>query len=229
MSKSLSAVILLSLFALLSLTSCKEREIRAEGEAYATRSAADQAAADREQARTQVQDIHERDLAVQDWWMDIRTAGTNVAKIMLKVNIVMLGLGLIAVIASTVIAYHKVSVGMANAAVIGAELRANQIMLDVRTRQYPLLRHVHGGRFMLTNPNNNSVIMLDAAQEADRQLIASVAAVQYGGMLAYEARHASEDAALAISNIPQLQNDVPDPARLDAASDYETKRLENSR
>jgi hypothetical protein len=50
--------------------------------------------------------------------------------------------------------------------------RATQIPLDPRTGQFPLIPHYLGhGLIALANPNNNSVLLLNTRQPADRQMI----------------------------------------------------------
>ena len=62
-------------------------------------------------------------------------------------------------------------------------LRARLIPLDKSTGQYPLLQYAGHGKFTLTNPNTEKVLMLDSASPSDRQLIASVESVQTAGII----------------------------------------------
>ncbi|HLE91807.1 MAG TPA: hypothetical protein VI753_11715, partial [Anaerolineales bacterium] len=95
------------------------------------------------------------------------------------------------------------SVGMAKATVRAMDVRANQIMLDRVTRQFPLfIQHVHGDKYALHNPNAGSVVMLDVSNPADRQMIATSGATQIAGVIAQEASRSADPAGVAIIQPP---------------------------
>lgn len=95
--------------------------------------------------------------------------------------------------------------GISTALVRAAEVKANLIYLDERTRQYPVfLQHLGKGRFSLVNPNANAVLMLDTRNEPDRQMIAAMGATQYAGALAREARQSDDPTGVAMVNAPVI-------------------------
>ena len=65
----------------------------------------------------------------------------------------------------------------------------NQIRLDPVTRQFPILpMYIGGGKYSLTNPNDNTVLLMDTANEADRMKVKAAFGIQHDGALAYQAR-----------------------------------------
>lgn len=88
----------------------------------------------------------------------------------------------------------RTSYGLSNVAVEAAGVRANLIPLDRETRQFPLLRQVHGSKYALHNPNTGSVLMLDTQREEDRQMISAMGATQLYGTVAHEAAGSANEA-----------------------------------
>ena len=94
---------------------------------------------------------------------------------------------LIAFAASLSITLRDIGRGAGQAAVKAMELKANLIPLDPVTRQYPLLLQSIGDyKFSLTNPNTDSVLILDTRNSADRLMVLSMARTQATGALARE-------------------------------------------
>ena len=93
-------------------------------------------------------------------------------------------------------------------ATVRAEVAANLIALDRGTRQYPLLRQIHGTRYLLTNPNDNSVLVLDTSKEADRQKITAQAGVQMMGVQYMEAgkAHSAQDMSMLTTPFVHVQD-----------------------
>lgn len=95
--------------------------------------------------------------------------------------------------------------GLSAAIVRAAEVKANLIYLDEKTRQYPVfLQHLGKGRFSLVNPNANAVLLLDTRNEPDRQMIAAMGATQYAGALAREARQSEDPTGVSMINAPVI-------------------------
>lgn len=199
--------LLLALISLALLASCAP-DPRKNAEAYRIRSTADEQAANEAQARKQSEDLHNMELqrlaeeqARRDETHAKKVAALNAIwstfKIAGSISLVLL---LFAVTASI----SRATYGLANASVIAAEFHANLIALDPATRQFPLLRQVHGNHYALHNPNTGSVLMLNAAREEDRQLITAMGATQLAGAIAYEARQSSDPAGMVMMSPPMI-------------------------
>jgi hypothetical protein len=65
--------------------------------------------------------------------------------------------------------------------------------MDVKTRTFPALYYEGKGIFTVANLSTGEVMKLDTAKAADRQMIATLGAVQLAGMVAYEARQHKGD------------------------------------
>jgi len=190
-----------ALFILILVTSCAP-DPRKDAEAYATRVEADSQAATAAQAREQEADLHALEMQKKELAQEIRVATApelkRGLKMMLTVSFYFATAAVCYSLFMTARTVNTTVQGVGRALVIRAELQANLIGLDYRTRQYPLLRQAHGTRFALSNPNDNSVTMLDVSNPADRQKIAALGAVQLAGAIAYEARKSSDPGALAM-------------------------------
>lgn len=101
-------------------------------------------------------------------------------------------------------------VGMGQAAREMFLFRANWVPLDKTTRQYPLLKQwvtedgkklLNWGKgvWMLSNPNDGSVIGFDERREGDRQKIAGMIAAQTVGIVATASQHASDSSSEGVS------------------------------
>jgi hypothetical protein len=89
--------------------------------------------------------------------------------------------------------------GIGYAVAQGARLKANLIMLDKSTNQYPLLRYDHKGMVSLTDSNTGQTLLLDTRHDADRQLIASSGAVRLAGIVSHNAAsHRHDPAGVAL-------------------------------
>jgi len=194
------SIVLLSL--LLFVTACGP-DPRKEAQAYQIQSQADQDALTSAQARQHAEDLHtiqvqqarleeqHREATAQEW-----RAGLNK---MIKFGFTSATVGLCVFLLALAYSFSYSSIGMAKAATRAADVRANLIMLDPGTRQFPLfVQHIHGNRFALHNPNVGSVIMLDMSNPADRQLIATAGATQLAGVIAQEASHSTDPAGVSI-------------------------------
>lgn len=174
----------ISIFIITLLSSCAP-DPRREADAYATRTEAEQRAADETQARQNKEQVH-------TYWMDNFIAWqANIQNAVQRfVNTVawvapftafvwMIGLGVAGV---------HVMLATSKAYSVWANNKANLISLDKSTRQYPLFITRTGKNVIaITNPNDNSVMLLDENKPADRQKILAMANVQYAGALAQEA------------------------------------------
>jgi len=187
-------------------TACSDRptaaQIREDANGYSIRSAADQAALNSEQQRQFNEQEQAKKMAVQQWWLDVRNASKHVAIVMVKVDIVFLGVALASILVSSVIGFSQATIGTGKAIAKAADFRADWMPMDVKTRQYPALRFVRGDIFMLANPNDDSVMRLDVNQPADRQKVIAAGMTQFGGLLAYETARAKTDSGA--ENIPLI-------------------------
>jgi hypothetical protein len=92
------------------------------------------------------------------------------------------------------IAAHGIGEAVANMAMV----RSNLIAMDPRTRTYPMLvnlRYEGHGIFSAFNPMVGQVVLMDTANPADRQMIATLGMQNLAGIVAYEARHHRDDPA----------------------------------
>jgi hypothetical protein len=200
-------IFLLSLlFIPLFLAACQP-DPRREADAYATRSQADQQAADAEQARLIQEQLHAEHIKELELKQQINEANKQTwinVKFFLIWTFGIFGCILLAtVLLYSARSYAIASVGVARAAAQGAMVRANSIYLDPRTRQSPLLlQNVGGTKWALINPNVGSVLMLDVSHEPDRQLIATSGATQIAGVLASEAAKSHDPTGMAMIRPP---------------------------
>ena len=180
---------------------------RKEAEAYKTRIEADQNALNSQQNRQQKADLHAvqvEALKVEQGHKEATAAqwreGLNK---MIHYGFIFATISLCVSLLALTFSFSYSSVGMAKATVRAMDVRANQIMLDRVTRQFPLfIQHVHGDKYALHNPNAGSVVMLDVSNPADRQLIATSGATQIAGVIAQEASRSADPAGVAIIQPP---------------------------
>jgi hypothetical protein len=85
------------------------------------------------------------------------------------------------------------AIGLGRAVANAAIVRSNLIHMDVKTRTFPALYYEGKGIFTVANLSTGEVMRLDTAKPADRQMIASMGAVQLAGIVAYEARQHKTD------------------------------------
>lgn len=196
--------LLVLLLAIFMLSACAP-DPRKEAQAFAIESEAQQKALDQEQARTQDEELH--NIVVQQEEIELQKERANAAVWVRIADTFITSLIALLLVGLTAVVYEvsRTAKGMGNAMVIAAETRANLIPLNPTTRQYPLfIKHVSGHRFAVHNPNTGSVILLDERNEADRQMIASVAQVQVSGVLASEARQSNDPAGMAMIRPPMI-------------------------
>lgn len=173
------------MFLVMTLAACAP-DPRDAADAYATTTQADQAAADAEQARIERQRLADYDAQRKE------AAATEVdagIKTFVRFATFTAVLVLIAFAVSLSIMLRDIGRGAGLAAVTAMDLKARLVPLDPITRQYPLLLQSIGkGQFSLTNPNTDSVLILDTRKDADRLMILSMARTQATGSLARESR-----------------------------------------
>lgn len=182
---------------ILLLTSCAQ-DPRKQAEADRIHIEAASKAANEALNRTIISDQHEAEMLEQRATRDNRIAAWNALWKTFKIyGSISLAVSLLAF----AFAVARTSIGVSGAIVTAAQVKANLIPLDRHTRQFPLLRHVHGTRYALHNPNTGSVVMLDAARNEDRQLIAAAGAVQLYGAVA-EVAAKSDNEAIPMMSLP---------------------------
>jgi hypothetical protein len=153
---------------------------RNQADADKTRILANQAAADRAQARSHLEQQFQQETAELEQTSAARVRAWDrfYAWVSLAGSLAVAG-----VILAVAVGLAWGTVGAGRAAARGAELRSCLIPLNESTRQYPLLIQYTGrGRFSLANPNTGAVMLLDSGMPADRRLIGIVGAVQTMGM-----------------------------------------------
>jgi hypothetical protein len=195
-----------------SLIACQP-DPRKEADAYATRVQADQDALNQQQNRDNAAQMQaaqmaewrlqqgHREAVAQKW----RNALNNTIQIGSWFVIAALCYFVFFSTRSVTQAVQVASVGISQALVDRAHVRAHLIPLDPTTRQYPaLLHHIGKGRFALVNPNANSVMILDTRSEPDRQMIAAMGAVQYVGVLSREAGKSMDPAGVSVIQAPSF-------------------------
>lgn len=191
--------LLFVLFIAFTLSACAP-DPRREAQAFATRSQAEQEAADQVQQRAQSADSHALQMKHQEAVAQEWEAGLNVvihyasifASIAMSMSVMAAGVGL-----------SLALIGTGQAAGNFAKVRSNLIPLNPVTRQYPLLITYAGkGRYTLANPNTNSVLLLDTRSEPDRQMILGMSNTQYAGALAHEARLSLKPGDIAAITAP---------------------------
>lgn len=199
--------------ALLALTSCAP-DPRKQAEADATRIEAEQRAADAQQRREQeaaehTQRMQDRDAAqttTQQAMQDLIRAAALFGQLVLAMWMLALGVAGGYAIYTTSRAWQTYTARR-------AEVLANLIHLDPKTRQYPLLlAYIGNGKYSLTDPNTDSVLLLDTRNDADRAKVISAANVLHSGALAQEARMSHRPGEVA--NITPIQ--VIDPEEVNA-------------
>lgn len=196
--------LLVLLLAIFMLSACAP-DPRKEAQAIAIKTDAQQSALDKEQARQQSEELH--NIVVQREEIELQKQQANAAAWNRAADTFITSILALLIVLIAAIAYEimRTTKGIGNAMVIAAETRANLIPLNPTTRQYPLfIKHVSGHRFAIHNPNTGSVILLDERNEADRQMIASVAQVQVSGVLASEARQSNDPAGMAMIRPPMI-------------------------
>jgi hypothetical protein len=181
--------IMLALLAALVLGSCSPDPRRA-AEAFATESDAKQRAADAEQRRQQEAEEHE--IAMQNSQATQAQKQTFINKLLafsapfaqatVMLWILGMGVGGVYALLETTRAYSK----YANRRAV---VLANQIPLDPHTHTYPLLTvELSNNIIALVNPNDNSVLLLDKHNSADRAKVQAMANVLVAGQVAHHAR-----------------------------------------
>jgi len=199
--------LILGLLALLALSACGV-DPRKEAAAEATRIQAQSQAADAAQLREHNDAMNK--LAEQERTAEIARINEVQAKRVAAMNTMWTtfkifgSVGLAVTLLALAVSISRASYGIAQATVTAAELRANLIQLDRVTRQFPLLRQVHGTRYALHNPNSGSVLMLDTARDEDRQLITALGMTQLAGVIGQESRQSSDPAGLAMMRPPTI-------------------------
>lgn len=198
--------LILLIFTGLLLSSCGPDPKR-EAEAYAIRVEAQESAANQQLAREHAEQMNavavreaqieaEHKAAVAQEWRDGLNRGIRV---MFFFGIVYACAFLFYGTRSTIVAFHTVSTGLAEAAARRAMVRANLIYLDQKTRQFPmLLQYLGKGRYALANGNTDDVMMLDTRNAPDRQMIATSGLTQLAGAIAQEAAKSSDPAGIAV-------------------------------
>lgn len=192
MNKTTQAKIFIIFLCAIVLSACAP-DPRREASAFEKRTQAEQEALNQQQAREHAAALN--DIDIQDA-QDTQTIKSAILNSPLVVDAFILAMVMIVISIGMGSGYAIVGTGRAVA--ISAEFKANQVRLDPVTRQFPLLRQIHGTRWAIENPNTGQVLMLDEKNEPDRMLIAAMAAVQHTGVLAQSASKSHDAAGVSI-------------------------------
>lgn len=196
------------LLLLLLMTACAP-DPRKEAEAYATRSQADQAAAAAEQQRQFAQEQHAYDMAKAEQAKQVYTATLQTARLVANVAVGFAGLVLVgclcALLISSTWTLNRTVQGVGQALIRAADVRANLIQRDRVTGLFPGFLYYDGkGRYKALSFDTHAVIELDSRNEADRQLIANMGAVQIVSTLAAHAEKSTDPAGVSIIKAPTI-------------------------
>ena len=187
---------------LLLLTSCDIDNPRAEADGYQTRILAEVAATATAQA-TEIKRQNEE--------IDLENRRARQAELQFAWQRFIYATGLIAIPVS---GYVLVSVGKSTTRTVddlmktiirAADVQASLIHLDEKTRTFPLLRNIHGDRYLIHDPNTGGTSVLDMNNPIDRQLVSSSGAVRLAGAVAREARQAEDATGVSLAtNVPVI-------------------------
>lgn len=182
-------ILLLALFSMIILAGCAP-DPRNQADADNSRTLTAQQAANLEQARQIRTDEQARAMqAVQVAWPVIVFGVEMVAfALALSISFSLVGLGG---------GVGWAGYGLGKVAVRAAQVKANLIPADRKTRLFPLvIQSIGGGRYTMSNPNTGSVLELDIRRREHASLIVAAREVQTLGVAAYEfgnARHGSDE------------------------------------
>lgn len=175
---------------------------RKDAQAEKIRMEAAQAAKDSEQLRS-INARKEADEAARAaWWRKVWEASLDSAKAAAKVfvNFVSFALtvSLCVVLLGAGWTVKETTIGLGRAAVMRAELSAQLIHMDSKTRTYPALftvSEVDGTRILTMLATGQKFLMDKNANPADPRLVAALAQVSTAGVLAAAASNPRTDAA----------------------------------
>lgn len=196
--------VIIALILSLLISSCAV-DPRKQAQADATRIAAEQSARDAEQRRQFEADDHaqtmqDREAIQSEWqaaWNAVIRTGALFAQFAVMLWLIGLGVAGPWAMAATMKAYSTYAQRR-------AETLADLIPLDPKTHAFPILP-IRIGRDIvaLANPNDNSVLLFDEKNPADRAKVQMMANVLFAGELARNARMSHRPGEVA--SIPQTQ------------------------
>ena len=193
---------MLVIFTALTLTACAG-DPRNEADAYETRTLADQAALDAEQARSHQAALNAVELAEAERAAQIREANkVQSAETMGWI----LRYGGMALMVSAVMVSLAAGAGLSAALIEGgraagraAMVKANLIPLDRASGQYPaLIQYMGNGRYSLTDANTHTTLELDTRNEPDRAMVAGAMAVRHALVLSAAAARSKNPEGVAM-------------------------------
>ena len=189
------------LLAVLILTACAP-DPRRDAAAYATRIQADNAALSADQARQQQTRLDEITIREAERKQEIKDAALDKAKQsagwVAYWGGVAVTISIVAIIISAGVGSSYALVGAGKASARFAEVKASLIYLDAKTGQFPLLLSPLGnGRYSLTDPSTNSVLMLDTRNEPDRLMVQGAMAVRHALVMSNAAAKSQDPTGVA--------------------------------
>lgn len=177
---------------------------RKEANAQKTLIESNQAALDAEQARAIRQTQADAEKVKSDYWQAVWDSALGTAQEAANTTVRFVGwsltIALCVVVLGAAWTVKETSIGLGRTFVRFAEVRAGLIHMDKSTRTFPGfvdVRQLHGTRFVAMLATGQ-VLKLDAAQSADRQLIAALAQVATTGAAMQEMRTANDARGMAM-------------------------------
>ena len=176
---------------------------RNAADAYQTRSEADQAALDSQQARNQVQALNL--IAIEDAQREQAIKESGLAKTQAVYGWVIyyggmaLTVTVVCLVLSIGIGSSIAIVGSGRAMARVADVRANLVYLDKATGTFPqLIQYIGNGKYSLTDPTDHSTLMLDTRNEPDRVAIRGAIAVRHALVMANAASKSKDPTGVAM-------------------------------
>ena len=177
---------------------------RKDAIAEKTRIEANTAALDAEQARAIEKQEADQKAAQAAWWRAVWDSALETGKAVMKVAVRFIGYSFAMSVSVALMGFCfvmlRTSHGIGLAAVAKAETLAGLIHMDKNTRTYPAFRDVkqiHGTKF-IAMLETGGVMRLDAAKDADRQMIAAWAQTAAIGAAFQEMKNAPDAAGMSV-------------------------------
>jgi hypothetical protein len=217
---------MLFLLLIFLLTSCGT-DPRDAADAYATTSQADQTAADAELTRTITAEEQAQKMAEAKATEAERVAAKNRV---IRYASIFGTICLIACMIGTAYVYYKyLAPGLANAAILAADIKARCIPLDPKTRTYPAVIHyLSNGRATISLPGQSAVLLLDKPHEPNEQQIAVQGQTQAIGLLADAAKGSKQESQLGLLPMPDVINAMDIKNLTDNIRTYSLKKGQTS-
>ena len=184
-------------------------QIKRQAEADAIRMQSEQTAMSEEQQRTFAQDQHFYAMADAERLKVIKDSAVETAKqaanLMVRLAGFVLVVSVCTLMLGTTLTVNNTVKGVGLAMVRAADVRANLIRRDPVTGLFPGFLYYDGkGKYRALSFDTHAVLELDTRNDADRQLIANMGAVQVVNALATHASKSDDPAGVSIIKAPTI-------------------------